>query len=163
MTLVRLPPTIRRPAMPPMPVSIRPYRSLPLGYFSVFESLIPLLFLRSGPAYAEWVSVAKSNQAGSTVYVAPGTIRRKGDLVKMWHLFDNKTAETYRDNSVLSIKGQNQYDCADERTRVLAYTFFSGNMGSGTVVYSNPDEGKWQPVAPDSTAKELWKIGCDKN
>ena len=48
--------------------------------------LITLLALSSGPAYAEWVKVNENDTF--TVYVDPDTIRRKGDLVEMWTLYD---------------------------------------------------------------------------
>ncbi len=69
-----------------------------------------------------------------TVYVDPDTIRRKGDLVKMWALFDYKTKRTVVGDSILFMTAQTQYDCAEERQRGLAFTNFSGNMGRGNVV-----------------------------
>ena len=144
-----------------MPFLIRPIRRLPLAYISGFCLLITLLVLSSAPACAEWVEVGDIG-AGMTVYVNPDTIRRKGDLAKMWHLFDFKTAQTHQGNSFLSLKAQRQYDCANERTRVLAETGFSDNMGKGNVAYIIRDERKWAPVAPDSIAEGLWKVACDK-
>ena len=124
--------------------------------------LITLLVLNSGPVYAEWVLTSGNDDAGLTVYVDPDTIRRKGNLVKMWQLYDYKTIQTVAGDSLLSIKRYNEYDCTEERTRMLAYTWFSGNMGSGQVVHSDSDEDKWKPVVPDSVAEALWKIACDK-
>lgn len=143
-----------------MPFLIRPFRRFLRTSLSGFMALIVLLLLSSGTASAEWVEVGST--ADITIYVNPDTIRRKGDLVKMWHLFDYKTAQTYRGNSFLSIKGQRQYDCADERDRILASTGFSDNMGKGNVAYIIHDEPKWTPVAPDSIAEGLWKVACGK-
>ncbi len=44
--------------------------------------LITLLLLRSGSAYAEWVKVSDSDEAGKTVYVDPTTIGRNSNLGK---------------------------------------------------------------------------------
>jgi hypothetical protein len=123
--------------------------------------LITLLLLSSRPAYAEWVSVS-ANNSGETVYVDPGTIRRTGDMVKMWALYDFKTIQTVLDTSFLSRESQREYDCVEERTRRIALTYFTGNMGSGTVVYSDADEQKWEPVQPQSVAQSLWKVACAK-
>ena len=68
----------------------RPFLKLPLASLFGFGSLITLLFLSSVPAYARWVAVGESN-SGATVYVDPDTIRRKGDLVKLWVLGDFNT------------------------------------------------------------------------
>ena len=161
-----------------MPFSIRPYRrfpvqcsvtynagpfiKIPLAYFCGFGSLITLLVLSSGPADAEWVSIGADNQRGRTVYADPDTIRPKGDVVKMWSLNDYKTIQTGPSASYLSYKVQSEYDCAEERIRKLAATFFSGNMGSGDVVSVHSKEGKWQPVEPGSLGQSEWEVACDK-
>ena len=145
-----------------MPFSIRPLRRLPLTYFLGFGSLITFLVLSSGPAYAEWVSISANNQSGRTVYTDPDTIRLKGDVVTMWSLNDYKTKQRMGSISYLSYKVQTEYDCAEERIRKLASTFFSGNMGSGDVVYSITKEGKWQQVEPGSLGQSEWDVACDK-
>ena len=124
--------------------------------------LITLLVLNSSPAYAEWVEIGGNDQIGMTTYAAPGTIRRKGDLVKMWQLNDFKTLQTVEDNSFLSTKKQREFNCAEERTRILAVTQFSGNMGNGKVVWGNSNEQKWEPVVPESISQTLWEFACAK-
>jgi hypothetical protein len=146
-----------------MPFSIRPLHRLPLAYFSGLASLITLLVLSSGPAYAEWVLIGPVySDGGYDVNIDPGTIRRKGDLVKMWILYDYKTIQTVENSSYLSSRVQKQFDCAEERARSLAIEWFSGNMGNGNAVWSNYDEGKWQPVAPGSVGHGLWIVACNK-
>ena len=56
--------------------------------------VIILLVLSSSPAYAEWIKVSDSDEAGKTVYVDPATIRRDSNLVKMWQFYDYKTVQT---------------------------------------------------------------------
>ena len=124
--------------------------------------LIMLLVLSCGSAYAEWVEVSANKKAGVIAYADPDTIRRKGDLVKMWSLFDLKTTQIVGGNSYLSIKAQQTYDCAEDRSRAVAYTKFSGNMGHGAEVYSASEQEKWKPVAPMSVGQELWKVACGK-
>jgi hypothetical protein len=160
-----------------MPFAIRPYRrvpmpcavtynagpflKLPLAYSLGFASLITLLVLSSGPAYAEWVAIGYSESLGGyTVYVDPDTIRRKRDLVKVWTLTDYTTIQTVADTSFLSSKAQNEFDCAEERQRELAVTWFSGNMGNGNGVWTNSDETTWRPVAPGSVGQGVWKFAC---
>ena len=124
--------------------------------------LITLLLLSSSPAYAEWVEVDRNDQAGVTVYVDPDTIRHEGDLVKMWELFDHKATQTIGVGLFMSRKDQCEYDCSKKRYRVLTFTQFSGNMGSGKVGYSNSDGNNWTPVEPESAAQGLWKVACGK-
>jgi len=143
-----------------MPFSIRPFRRFPLTYFSGFMALIALLVLSSGPAYAEWEVVDKNDEG--TTYIDPDTIRRNGGLVKVWTLHDYKTVRTSSGNSFWSVKGQEEYDCEEQRYRVLAWTGFSGNRGSGKAVSSNSTEGTWQPVASESVGHVLWTVACAK-
>jgi len=122
--------------------------------------LIIFLFLSSAPAYAEWVEVGITDEA--TVYADPDTIRRKGDLVKMWYLHDFKTTQTVLKKSYLSSRSQDEYDCTEDRHRALASTSFSGNMGSGKVRSSYSIKGKWEPVPSGTMTQTLWKVACDK-
>ena len=127
--------------------------------------LIILLFLSSGPAYAEWVLVGSSEVSGGyIVYADRDTIRRKGNLVKMWYLVDHKTVQTTSGGvSYLSSKILDEYDCAEERHRLLAFTDFSGNMASSNVIQSDSQDGsKWKPVEPKSTGHALWEVACGK-
>lgn len=126
--------------------------------------LIALTFLvvTSGPAYAEWVKVSDTDETGKTVYVDPATIRRNSNLVKMWQFYDYKTVQTVGGNRFLTAKEQWEFDCAEGRSRVVARKEFSGNMGSGTMVFTNSQVGKWTPVVPDSVGQTVWKVACEK-
>jgi hypothetical protein len=139
--------------------SIIPCRRWPLTYVSLF---ITLLVLMSAPAYAEWVKVATGDNGNVTTYADPDTIRRKGDLVKMWSLVDSKTIRTVAGTSHLSYKMEEEYDCAKERSRTLTLDEFSGNMGNGNLVWQSPNEQKWAPLASDSLGISLWKFACGK-
>ena len=124
--------------------------------------LIILIFLNSAPAYAEWVKVSDGDETEKTVYVDPATIRRNSNLVKMRQFYDYKTVQTVGGIRFLTAEEQWEFDCAEERSRVLALKEFSGNMRSGTVVYSNTEVGKWQPVAPGTLGRKLWTVACGK-
>ena len=60
------------------------------------------------------------------------------------------------------MKRFNEYDCAEARTRMLGYTWFSGNMGSGNVVYSTTEVQQWELVGSRTINHTLWKVACDK-
>ena len=120
-----------------------------------------LMMLDGGPVYGEWLEVGSSDNAGGyIVYVDPDTMRRTGNLVTMWVLFDYKTMQKPASLSYLSSRVQKQYDCAEEVDRRLEFTWFSANMSSGNVMYTNSDEGKWRPVTPGSIGQTLWKAAC---
>ena len=149
-----------------MPFSIRAYYTrrfskLSSTYFLICWSFFALLVMFVGEVYAEWVLVEPSND-GVAVYVDPNTIRRKGDRVMVWFLFDFKTVKTVGSISFLSYKQQREFDCAEELTREIASTDFSDNMGRGKVVARNSNEDRWRPVQPNSVGRALWKAACSK-
>ena len=143
-----------------MPFSIRPFHRLPLTYFLAFSSLMIMLLLGGGLAYAEWVRLTEAD--GMTVHFDPDTIRRNGNLVKIWLLYDYKTAITTGRDTVFSTKMQSEYDCIGERVRTNAIFEIAGNMGKGKVVSSSLAEGQWIPIAPDTLGKREWKVACSK-
>src|SRR5580765_5241110 len=118
---------------------------------------LTLLVLNSSPAYAEWVLVHKG-EAGMTVYVNPDTSRRNGEVMELWVLANYKTIQTEPLPPYLSETSQREIDCTQERIRLLAVTTFSGNMGSGELLYRysySKDNGI--AVEPGSVAQALWK------
>ena len=119
-----------------------------------------MLLVTAGGASAEWTRVGGNDDY--IQYVDRATIRRNGNLVKMWDLKDYKTVQTFAGDSYLSDKTQSEYDCKEEKLRMLALLFFSGQMGNGKVVYANSDGGKWSPIGPDSVAEAMWNIACGK-
>jgi hypothetical protein len=125
--------------------------------------LFAFLVLSSAPAYAEWVKVNDGDETGKTVYVDPATIRRNSNLIKMWQFYDYKTVQTVGGVRFLSAKEQWEFDCAEERSRVLALKEFSGNMGTGTMVDTNSQVGKWIPVMPGSIGRTVWTVACGKD
>ena len=124
-----------------------------------------MLLVTAGAASAEWTFVGDTGDGGDDFihYVDRATIRRNGNLVKMWDLKNYKTVQKSADDSYLSTKEQWEYDCKEEKKRLLAFTWFDGQMGSGKVVYSDSETSmKWSPIQPESSGEALWKIACGK-
>jgi hypothetical protein len=133
---------------------------------SGFWSLAACLLLNSLPASAEWVAVEKDylSPGLQTVYVDPDSIRREGDLVTMWQLIDFKWMQgsARGPTRFMSTETQKQFDCAEKRVRLLAFTEFSRRMGTGMPADGYVDKGNWMPIAPDSMNQALWEVGCGK-
>lgn len=121
-----------------------------------------ILAIVSGGAGAEWVVAGRDETW--TVYFDPATIRRTGDIVKMWRLFDFRTTQVREGfKPFMSSRGQHEYDCKEERARMLSVSWHSGSMTSGDVVASTSNPGSWDPVPPDSTIELLWQMACGKS
>ena len=127
------------------------------------RKIILMMFLAgvSQATKAEWIAYATSGDGNQVVYVNPATIRKDGDKVKMWSLYDFKTAQPLTDGKFfLSQMAQYEYDCKQEQMRVLAMFLHSGNMRKGDVLISSFDIRKWAPFAPESTNEFLWNYAC---
>jgi hypothetical protein len=112
-------------------------------------------------AGAEWVPIGShTNNGGIDIYAARSTIRRSGNLVKMWDMFDYKTAQVFEGKRFLSMKQEHEYNCKDGRLRNLSATGFAGHMGKGTVVESGDDPGPWQTASSGGVLDALRKFAC---
>ena len=134
--------------------------------WSLSIHLLSIAMFGLGQAQAEWVDIGGKVQDGLTiyrVYVDPDNIQRNGDVVTLWALFDYTTIQSIVGGPWLSSKAQRQFDCAEKRIRLLGYMTFTGNMGSGESVFSNSQETKWEPIAPDSIDRKLWEVACSGN
>ena len=132
----------------------------------MFIRLIALVLLilscSVGLAQAEWKKLIDSPTFGGLiVYVEPTSVRidKGSGLVKMWILYDYKTGQEGFQARYLSLKIQRQYDCKQERSRMLAQSLFGGNMAKGDVIYEST-EGMWMPVGPGTIGQSLWKTAC---
>jgi hypothetical protein len=124
--------------------------------------LPPLVLLSIGPADAEWMRVYEISQLSTTVSIDPDSIRKQGDLVELWVLYDSKITQASRGGPLRSTKAQDEFNCEAGLSRVVGVTDFSGNEASGKVVYSNLDEQQWEPVVPGTLSLTLWKVACNK-
>lgn len=122
--------------------------------------LILILTVVSSSAAAEWVKV--TGDESSTLYSDPSTIRKKGNMVKMWSLINNKTALAISSGNYLSEKTQEEFDCKEELVRNLYHSFHSGNMGGGDEILPMSTGFNWSPVPPGSVTELLWKFACGK-
>jgi hypothetical protein len=141
-------------------------RTQPVVYVSILWSLITFLFLSSIPANAEWVAVEKDYLLPGlqTVYVDPESIRREGNLVTIWQLIDFKWMQgnPRGPSRFLSTKTHKQFNCADKRVRLLAFTEFSGGMGTGMPRDGHVDKDHWLPIEAESMSHALWEAACSK-
>lgn len=109
---------------------------------------------------AEWVRVEGNEFL--TAYAAPATIRRTGDRVQMQALVNFKTVNASGGHPHLSTKTQHEYDCKENQWRLIYFSYHSGNMGGGELVYSDDELGQWEPVKIGSGTQIRWKLACGK-
>jgi len=126
--------------------------------YKIFLALI--LALVSCNVFADWARAGRTVEA--TIFFDQDTIRRSGYFVKMWTLTNFTKLESIEGRQYQSAKTQFEYDCKEERSRVLATTFYSLHNGAGPVTKSESSIEPWYPIAPKTIAVKLLKIACGK-
>ena len=123
-----------------------------------------LLAVFSTGAMAEWTHLFSSEDNTFDIYIDKTTIRKRGNVAKMWVIHDYKSPQKHSGNPpFLSERELNEYDCVEVRYRILALTIFSGNMGSGQVNFNHQyDDSKWVDIPPGTVNMALWKAACKK-
>ena len=121
---------------------------------------LPLMLITaSSNVMAEWVEI-ESNET-DTFYADPATIRKTGNIVRMWVLTDYKMVQTNASKPYMSKLGVRKYDCKEKQSRATIKTLHSKNMGVGKyvgIIGNRP----WLSVSPRTTSELLWKFACGR-
>jgi len=126
------------------------------------NSLIGLLLMAvSAGAMAEWTKIGAAADGKFDSYVDLSTIRKSGNVVKIWNLRDyKKTQIDAGGKSYLSWMTRMEYDCNEENFRQLSIYQYSGNMKNGDIVWSGDVVDKWNSIPPESIGEVAFKIVC---
>jgi hypothetical protein len=126
-----------------------------------------MLVVVSSSAMAEWAEVGWAEDGNATFYADPATIRKSSNKVKMWNMLDYKIGTVIKLSYqsyiyVRSLRRQTEYDCKEEKQRILYVDLLSGNMGSGETVFTAHKEDDWVPIPHGAANLIFWKIACGK-
>lgn len=120
---------------------------------------VVLLALVSTGASADWVRIEGDEAA--TAYANPASIRKVGNVVKMWVLYDLRKPDSLQGKNYSSMKSNDSYDCMSDRTQRLHTLFYAGNMGSGNVITArHTGNYPWKPVVQNTLPQAVWKFAC---
>jgi len=119
--------------------------------------LIVILLLLSfiAPAWAEWVRYGETDWV--VVYYESTTIGKNGEFRRVWTILDLKKR---RRRGGLSRRYLSNYDCKNNRKRVLSHITYSEHMAGGKVVSKREIPGGWFTIRPDSFSATMHRIAC---
>ena len=117
---------------------------------------------RTGSAVNPAGDWAKVGETDSYVYYADhASIRKADETVTMSDLFDYKTAQVDGGSSpALSKRTEREYDCQGQKSQPLKSSWFSGQMGAGSVVRSSSGTTQWAAAPPGTATAGLLKVAC---
>jgi hypothetical protein len=108
---------------------------------------------------ADWAKAGETD--GYTYYADHASIKKADEIVTMSDLFDYKTARTEGGGApALSKKTDRGYDCQNQKAQAIKTTWYSDQMGTGSVVRSSGDSDQLTPVMAGSATAALIKIAC---
>ena len=118
--------------------------------------LVSLMML-AGSAWAEWVLYSETDT--STFYYDPATIRKDGNMRRVWELSDLR--KRHKDGEI-SRRYRAEYDCKNERTRILSFSLHSEPMAGGEVLKNFGEDKEWREIPPGTVVNTILKIVCAK-
>lgn len=121
--------------------------------------LMFMIVFMSNAAIASLYKVTSNEEA--IIYADPSSIQKSGDLVKMWEVTDFKKKSN--NDKYLSVKSLHEFDCKQNKSRVVNYSMYSQNMASGKVVQSSNVAHAWLPVRSGGITVALLATACKKH
>jgi len=121
-----------------------------------------VVFLATSAA-AEWTLFdTTKDDAGRQVkvYVDHSTIKKTDDGGKVWSYIDFSSPVVRAGKNVRSLRYLNEFDCKEDRHRVLSLTVFSKPKLTGAVVADASVVTMWEPIPPDTLIWRLGEIVC---
>lgn len=123
--------------------------------------LAALLAMLAGNALAEWTVVDAGDT--QTFYADLATIRNSANTTKMWMVVDFvKPWTTPAGKKYLSQASLFEFDCTEQRARMLQSSMYSAQMGRGNQVFSSSDPWNWEYIQPGTVKAKFITIACRK-
>ena len=136
--------------------------------------LVIALLLSTANALAAWDVLTISADKQVVIYAETTTLRREGDFVFTWVIYNRSTAAP---DGSMSSKALNQYDCNQYQARSWEQSFFDAPMATGKRLPGNGRnvceagdsletgiqarcESPWLPVKRGTTGEDLLRALC---
>ena len=113
-------------------------------------------------ALAEWIGLGRNETFRA--YLDQRSVRRKGELARVFQLTDFATAQWVDERTVMgSMRALVEYDCSRPRSRPVVLEAYSEQMGEGRLVAKEekPD-AEWEEIVPGSPGENVRRLVCAK-
>ena len=115
------------------------------------------LMMLAGSAWAEWEMSSESDIV--TYYFDPATIRKDGNMRRVWQIQDLRNRGK---GGEMSARMRMEYDCKEERLRILDISEHTEPMAGGRLSHSQTGSGTWRGIAPNTNSSVMLEIVCAK-
>lgn len=117
-----------------------------------------LLVLCAGPARAEWLKVASTENGD--FYLGTEQSEKFGSNITVWILRDHLGVRYGKHGAYESSKDQMEVDCQRRRIRLLYSSDHPKAMGEGRFIHSDHGPMSWNAVDPRSTLNRIVSLAC---
>ncbi|MBK7685728.1 MAG: hypothetical protein KA388_07660 [Rhodocyclaceae bacterium] len=117
--------------------------------------LFVCLVFAAGAASAGWVKISENDE--TIVYIDLSTVRKDGNLRTVSQLHDEKKRS---EDGVKSTRISWEYDCNNERVRIVAAASFPETMAGGKKLFSFYKTSEWRDIAPETAGFNGLKAVC---
>ena len=104
---------------------------------------------------AEWVRIGETEYGA--FFIDPETIRSNGHFRTVWVVTNMKRQIV---DGARSYRVQWEYDCKEERSRVLYLSGHSRPSADGETLFSSSAPQKWEPTPPHTPDALIREIVC---
>ena len=120
--------------------------------------MVMALLMFASTGFAKWEGGYLSNDGKMTLYFDNETIQVNYPLFRSWSLMDFKEPIA---NNMLSAKILTEYDCDEEKRRVVHVISYSGNKGEGKILSQASSNQAWDVISDEaSSAYDLMLTVC---
>lgn len=107
----------------------------------------------------DWYKIGDS--APMTHYANVSSIRLDGSIAAIWLLLDYKALQRESSGAFMSDEMLAEFDCKENKTRLVAANARAENMAAGAVVSCDSKAYQWRPVRRGTVEEAAAKIACD--
>ena len=117
--------------------------------------IAPPLMLLSSLAWSAWDAVYETKTA--VHYIDPATVQKNGQLRRVSTLQDLRQRGK---RGELSMRAIMEYDCNQNRVRVVSATAHRGQMATGEIFARVSKPAEWISIAPESAFSTTLRYVC---
>lgn len=128
----------------------------------MLASTLLVLSVLSSSAMAEWVRIYGDDKMNA--YADSASIRKKGNVTKVFSLFDFRDENTLKEGAAYqSIVRETDFNCKQNQQRMVSFVIYSGKMAKGKVVESGDETQDWKTVSREQVARDMKKYVCSND
>ena len=124
---------------------------------------IAFILLFFSTAHADWVMIDTATDPRLTFYIDPNSIKATDSgTVSIWGLidFDEKQGLSGEDSYYRSRLNMWEVDCKKEMVKKVTTNSYTGRMGTGLMIRSEPGKDIWLRITPREVEKKGFLVAC---